>query len=97
MRTSYLTYADYCRKRFGGTVQKIAVDGDFACPNRDGTLGLGGCTFCAGEAFAPSYCRTAGSITEQIDEGITATPTPRWRCCAPATRKPSPTPVWKAL
>ncbi len=70
MRTSYLTYADYCRKRFGGTVQKIAVDGGFTCPNRDGTLGLGGCTFCAGEAFAPSYCRTAGSITEQIDEGI---------------------------
>ena len=70
MRTSYLTYADYCRKRFGGTVQKIAVDGGFTCPNRDGTLGLGGCTFCASEAFAPSYCRTAGSITEQIDEGI---------------------------
>ena len=79
MHTSYLTYADYCRKRFGGTVQKIAVDGGFTCPNRDGTLGLGGCSFCAGEAFAR-----------------TATPTPRWRCCAPAMRKPSPTPVCQA-
>lgn len=70
MRTAYFTYADYCRKRFGGTVQKIAVDGGFGCPNRDGTLGHGGCTFCNGEAFVPSYCRTAGSITRQIDEGI---------------------------
>lgn len=70
MCASYLTYADYCRKRFGGTVQKIAVDGGFGCPNRDGTLGHGGCTFCNGEAFVPSYCRTAGSITRQIDEGI---------------------------
>ena len=65
-----LTYADYCRRLFGTTVQKIAVDGSFTCPNRDGTLGTTGCTFCNGEAFAPSYCRTAGSITLQIDEGI---------------------------
>ena len=65
-----LTYADYCRRLFGTTVQKIAVDGGFTCPNRDGTLGTTGCTFCNGEAFAPSYCRTAGSITQQIDEGI---------------------------
>ena len=65
-----LTYADYCRRLFGTTVQKIAVDGGFTCPNRDGTLGTTGCIFCNGEAFAPSYCRTAGSITQQIDEGI---------------------------
>ena len=67
---SYLTYADYCRRLFGTTVQKIAVDGGFTCPNRDGTLGTTGCTFCNGEAFAPAYCRTAGSITRQIEEGI---------------------------
>ena len=70
MRKCYLTYADYCRKRFGTPVQKIAVDGGFSCPNRDGTKGHGGCTFCNGEAFAPSYCRMAKSITQQIDEGI---------------------------
>lgn len=70
MRKGYLSYADYCRKRFGSTVQKIAVDGGFSCPNRDGTIGHGGCAFCNGEAFVPSYCRTAGSITRQIDEGI---------------------------
>ena len=66
----YLTYADYCRQLFGTPVQKIAIDGGFTCPNRDGTLGTTGCIFCNGEAFAPSYCRTAGSITQQIDEGI---------------------------
>lgn len=70
MPTAYLTYADYCRRLFGTTVQKIAIDGGFTCPNRDGTLGSTGCTFCNGEAFVPSYCRTAGSITRQIDEGI---------------------------
>ena len=67
---SYLTYADYCRRLFGTTVQKIAVDGGFTCPNRDGTLGATGCTFCNGVAFAPAYCRTAGSIAQQIEEGI---------------------------
>lgn len=66
----YLTYADYCRRLFGTTVQKIAIDGGFSCPNRDGTLGATGCTFCNGEAFAPAYCRSAGSIAQQIDEGI---------------------------
>ena len=70
MPTAYLTYADYCRRLFGTTVQKIAIDGGFTCPNRDGTLGSTGCTFCNGEAFVPSYCHTAGSITRQIDEGI---------------------------
>ena len=70
MPTAYLTYADYCRRLFGTTVQKIAIDGGFTCPNRDGTLGSTGCTFCNGEAFVPSYCRSAGSITRQIDEGI---------------------------
>lgn len=66
----YLTLAEYFRHRFGCRVQKLSVDAGFSCPNRDGTLGLTGCTFCAGEAFSPSYCRTAGSITRQIDEGI---------------------------
>ena len=70
MPTAYLTYADYCRRLFGTTVQKIAIDGGFTCPNRNGTLGSMGCTFCNGEAFVPSYCRSAGSITRQIDEGI---------------------------
>ena len=67
---AYFTYADYCRQELGGKVRKIAVDGGFTCPNRDGTEGHGGCTFCNGEAFVPAYCRTAGSIAQQIEEGI---------------------------
>lgn len=65
-----LTYPDYCRRIFGTTVRKIPVNGGFTCPNRDGTLGHNGCTFCNGEAFVPSYCRSASTITQQIDQGI---------------------------
>lgn len=66
----YLTMSEWFRQQFGCRVQKLSVDAGFSCPNRDGTLGTTGCSFCAGEAFSPSYCRTAGSITRQIDEGI---------------------------
>ena len=64
------SYAGYFRRLFGGRVQKLSVDAGFTCPNRDGTLGRGGCTFCDNGAFTPSYCRSAKSITQQIDEGI---------------------------
>ena len=50
-------------------LQRIPIDGGFTCPNRDGTKGIGGCTFCNSDAFAPSYCRTHQSITEQIEAG----------------------------
>ncbi len=50
-------------------LQRIPIDGGFTCPNRDGTKGIGGCTFCNSEAFAPSYCRTHQSITAQIEAG----------------------------
>lgn len=50
-------------------LQKIPVDGGFTCPNRDGTLGTGGCSFCNPRAFAPSYCREERSITAQIEAG----------------------------
>ncbi len=51
-------------------MQKVAINAGFSCPNRDGTVGEGGCTFCINEAFTPSYCTAQKSITEQIDEGI---------------------------
>lgn len=49
--------------------QRIMVDGGFTCPNRDGSVGRGGCTFCRPDSFTPDYCRTAGSIAEQIAAG----------------------------
>lgn len=64
------SYAGYFRRTFGGRVQKLSVDAGFGCPNRDGTVAEGGCTFCNNGAFTPSYCTPAKSIRRQIDEGI---------------------------
>lgn len=63
-------YGNAMRQRLGGRVQKLAIDAALSCPNRDGTIAHGGCTFCLNEAFSPAYCRTADTITEQIDQGI---------------------------
>jgi radical SAM protein (TIGR01212 family) len=63
-------YSNYFRKLFGGRVQKISIDAGFTCPNRDGSLGIGGCSFCNNEAFSPSYCRADTGITRQIEKGI---------------------------
>jgi len=64
------TYSDYFKKRFGGRVQKITIDAGFTCPNRDGTCGNGGCTFCNNKAFNPSYNDPDKSIAEQIRQGM---------------------------
>ena len=66
----YNSYAAYFRRRFGERVQKVAINAGFTCPNRDGKVGFGGCTFCNNEAFTPSYCQPVKSITQQIEEGI---------------------------
>jgi len=63
------TYSDYFKKRFGGRVQKITIDAGFTCPNRDGTCGNWGCTFCDNKAFNPSYNDPDKSIAEQIRQG----------------------------
>ena len=64
------SYASYFHNLFGSRIQKISVDAGFTCPNRDGTLGTGGCTFCCNKAFNPSYCSPEKSIRQQIEEGI---------------------------
>ncbi len=64
------SYSRYFAKQFGGRVQKISIDAGFSCPNRDGKISTGGCTFCSNEAFNPSYCRPEKSIKQQIEEGI---------------------------
>jgi radical SAM protein (TIGR01212 family) len=63
-------YSDYFRKRFGERVQKITIDAGFTCPNRDGTCGTGGCTFCNNRAFNPSYNNPDKSVSEQIMQGM---------------------------
>ena len=64
------SYSNYFTKQFGGRVQKISIDAGFSCPNRDGKLSTGGCTFCSNAAFNPSYCKPEKSIKQQIEEGI---------------------------
>ena len=64
------SYSRYFAKQFGGRVQKISIDAGFSCPNRDGKISTGGCTFCSNEAFNPSYCRPEKTIKQQIEEGI---------------------------
>ncbi len=59
----------WIRQRLGGRVQKIAVNAGFTCPNRDGSVGTGGCVFCNNEAFNPSYCDPHLSVREQIEAG----------------------------
>ncbi|HDP74271.1 MAG TPA: TIGR01212 family radical SAM protein, partial [Bacteroidales bacterium] len=66
----YNSYSNYFKREFGGRVQKLAIDAGFTCPNRDGTVGIGGCTYCNNNAFNPNYCTPQKSITQQIEEGI---------------------------
>jgi radical SAM protein (TIGR01212 family) len=66
----YNSYADWFAGLFGGRVQKVSINAGFTCPNRDGTLGYGGCTYCNNEAFIPGYCTPEKSVTEQIEKGI---------------------------
>ena len=58
------------RRNFDFKVQKISIDGGFTCPNRDGTKGTGGCTYCNNRTFNPAYCHRNRSVTEQMNEGI---------------------------
>lgn len=69
-RFYYNDFSSFLRKQFGCKVQKIGLDGGFTCPNRDGTVGWGGCTYCNNRTFSPAYCNREKSITEQMNEGV---------------------------
>lgn len=66
----YNDFPAYFKNKFSGRVQKVSVDAGFTCPNRDGSKGKGGCTYCNNKTFKPSYCNLETSITEQIQRGI---------------------------
>ena len=66
----YFELGDFLKSRFDFKVQKISVNAGFTCPNRDGTVGTGGCTYCNNQTFSPEYCQTNKSISRQISEGI---------------------------
>ena len=67
----YYDFGDFLKKNFDGKVQKISINAGFTCPNRDGTKGYGGCTYCNNQTFSPEYCHTEKSVSEQIGEGVT--------------------------
>jgi radical SAM protein (TIGR01212 family) len=71
METAYLytDFSHFLKKFFDFKVQKISVNAGFTCPNRDGTVGWGGCTYCNNQTFNPDYCETHKTITQQIEEG----------------------------
>ena len=66
----YYSYKRFLQQRFGGRIQKLTIDAGFSCPNRDGTVGNGGCTYCLNDAFNPSYCLPEKSVSQQLEEGI---------------------------
>ena len=64
------SYKRFLLQRFGTRVQKFTLDAGFTCPNRDGTVGYGGCTYCLNDAFNPSYCTAVKPVEQQLSEGI---------------------------
>ncbi len=67
----YNSFVGYYRRRYGERLQKLVLDAGFSCPNRDGTVGRGGCTYCDNAAFHPGYSTPGKPLLAQIDEGIT--------------------------
>ncbi len=63
-------YSNFLRKKFNNRVQKLSLNVGFTCPNRDGSKGTGGCSFCNNNTFNPDYCEPGMSITAQLDMGI---------------------------
>jgi radical SAM protein (TIGR01212 family) len=66
----YKAYSRFLREKFGCRVQKVSVDAGFTCPNRDGTLGRGGCTYCNNNSFRPGTASRRKSVSDQVAEGI---------------------------
>lgn len=66
----YNDLGDFLRNIFPYKVQKISLNAGFTCPNRDGSKGWGGCTYCNNQTFSPEYCHTERSITQQLEEGV---------------------------
>lgn len=70
MNPYYRDFAYFLAEQFPGTkMQKLAVNAGFTCPNRDGTKGRGGCTYCNNLSFNPGYCSPRLSVSEQIEAG----------------------------
>ena len=70
MTDRYLNYNKVLKSEFSERVQKITINAGFTCPNRDGSKGTGGCTYCNNQTFSPEYCKPTKSVSQQVKEGI---------------------------
>lgn len=66
----YNDYGTWLSRQLGVKVQKISLNAGFTCPNLDGSVGVGGCTYCNNQTFNPAYCSTDKSVARQLEEGI---------------------------
>ena len=64
----YNSFVGYFKRRYGERLQKIVLDAGFSCPNRDGKVGRGGCTYCDNAAFHPSYSTAGKSLHQHLIE-----------------------------
>ena len=65
----YTDYSAYLSRFFDCKVPKISVNAGFTCPNRDGSKGVGGCTYCNNQTFSPDYCKPKLTVAQQLEEG----------------------------
>ncbi len=70
MTKPYLDFSEYYKAHFAYKVQKISLNAGSTCPNRDGSLGQGGCTYCNNHSFSPGYTSRIRPIVEQLRDGI---------------------------
>lgn len=66
----YRDFAEFLSQKFAFKVQKISINAGFTCPNRDGSKGRGGCTYCNNQSFSPGYGKPTKNVSEQLRDGI---------------------------
>lgn len=66
---TYKKYSEYLKRVFGERIHKIPINAGFTCPNRDGSKGVGGCTYCNNVSFNPFYSVDNNDITKQLEDG----------------------------
>ena len=69
MENRYTDYSHYLAEHFPFKVQKVSINAGLTCPNRDGSIGMGGCTYCNNQTFNPAYCKTEKSVSKQLEDG----------------------------
>lgn len=69
LKYRFFPFREYLKKQFPYKVHKISLHAGFTCPNRDGRVGVGGCTYCANESFSPNVKGPYLSIKEQVEKG----------------------------